>query len=98
MEQTRLVKANGAPVRTDMPVSEDRFVRLEREVSDMRVDNASLSTAVEHLAKAVDVLTVTVQGLRDAQNKARGALWLAVAAAGSIGALLMLGLKQMLGS
>lgn len=62
----------------------------------MRVDNASLSKSVEHLAKAVEVLTDTVQGLRDAQNKARGALWLAVAAAGSIGALLLLGVQQMI--
>jgi len=76
---------------------EDRMRELEAQVTDLRIDNAGLATSVEHLAGAVKTLTETVQDLRDAMNKGRGALWMAMLLAGGIGAALTTVLKRVFG-
>ena len=70
-----------------MTESDERVQKLEAEVTDLRISNATLSVAVEHLATAVKGLTETVQVLRDTLNQGRGALWLALLAGGSVSAL-----------
>lgn len=65
---------------------EARISDLEREVGDLRVCNASLSTSVDHLSGNVKELTVVVQQLRDAMNQSKGALWAITGAAGIVGA------------
>lgn len=55
---------------------------------DLKISNASLATSVEHLVKAVDALTLTVNTLRDTMNQGRGALWIMVGAAGLVSAIL----------
>jgi chromosome segregation ATPase len=75
----------------------ERIRALEREVTDLRVANQSLSNNIAHLTKAVDSLTEVVQGLRDTMNQGRGALWLAMATSGVIGALAVVIGKRILG-
>lgn len=70
-----------------MTESDERVEKLEAEVTNLRISNATLSVAVEHLATAVKGLTETVQVLRDTLNQGRGALWLALLAGGSVSAL-----------
>lgn len=77
---------------------QDTIARLERDVSDLRVANASLAAAVEHLATSVAALTQTVNVLRDTMNQGKGALWLIVAAAGGVGAAITMALKQVFGN
>ena len=78
-------------------VQEDRVRELEAQVTNLRVDNAGLATSVEHLAGAVKTLTETVQDLRDAMNKGRGALWMAMLLAGGIGAAVATVIKRIFG-
>lgn len=78
-------------------VQEDRVRELEAQVTNLRVDNAGLATSVEHLAGAVKTLTETVQDLRDAMNKGRGALWMAMLLAGGIGAAVATIIKRIFG-
>jgi NADPH:quinone reductase-like Zn-dependent oxidoreductase len=73
---------------------QDVIARLERDVVDLRVANASLASSVEHLALSVKALTETVTVLRDTMNQGKGALWLIVAAAGGVGAAITMALKQ----
>lgn len=79
-----------------MTESDERVQKLEAEVTNLRISNATLSVAVEHLATAVKGLTETVQILRDTLNQGRGALWLALLAGGSISALLMTFFRKMI--
>lgn len=79
-----------------MGEADERVRKLEDEVTNLRVSNAQLSVAVEHLAAAVASLTTTVQVLRDTLNQGRGALWLAMILGGSVGAFLMLVLRKIL--
>lgn len=67
-------------------MSDERLGELERKVTDLRITNATLAQSVEHLTVAVTALNDTVQILRDTMNKGRGALWLAMTAAGISGA------------
>jgi 6-phosphogluconate dehydrogenase (decarboxylating) len=73
----------------------ERVHHVERQVSDLRVANAALSASVEHLAKTVDVLNVTVQSLRDTINQGRGAIWVMVGAAGAVGAVIATMIKRL---
>ena len=68
-----------------MTESDERVQKLEAEVTNLRISNATLSVAVEHLATAVKGLTETVQVLRDTLNQGRCGLlsWRAVASARS---------------
>ncbi len=72
-----------------MTESDERVQKLEAEVTNLRISNATLSVAVEHLATAVKGLTETVQVLRDTLNQGRGALWLALLAGGGVSAFLI---------
>lgn len=73
----------------DFPVHHhERVHHVEQQVSDLRVANAALTKSVEHLAKTVDVLNLTVQSLRDTMNQGRGALWVIVGTAGALGAVI----------
>lgn len=70
---------------------------MERQVSDLRVSNAALSTSIEHLVKTVDALTQTVMTLRDTINQGRGALWVMIGAAGAVGAVVTILVKRVFG-
>jgi len=70
-----------------MDETSERVHKLESEVTNLRISNASLSMAVEHLAVAVKSLTATVEVLRDTLNQGRGAIWLAVLGGGGICAM-----------
>lgn len=101
MEQALLSKVNGSRAGAEAMASangqDTRIFELEREVGNLRVSNASLSTSVEHLAGAVETLTATVQELRDTMNQGRGALWLAMFLAGGVGAAVAMFFKRLFG-
>lgn len=69
---------------------------LERDISALRVANAELAMSVEHLSASVKALTETVSVLRDMMNQGKGALWLGVLAAGSVGAVVSTIVKKLL--
>jgi hypothetical protein len=77
-----------------MTEQDQTIAQLERDVTDLRIANATLAASVEHLAKSVIALTKTVEVLRDTMNQGKGALWLIVAAAGGVGAAITMALRQ----
>jgi hypothetical protein len=86
-----------SPEPIDQLGHHERVHHVERQVTDLRVANAALSSSVEHLAKTVDVLNVTVQSLRDTINQGRGAIWVMVGAAGAVGAVIATMIKRLFG-
>jgi NADPH-dependent curcumin reductase CurA len=70
---------------------------MEDRVRSLEIANAKLATSVEHLSSTVTILASTVQDLRDTMNQGRGALWIMMAAAGSIGAIIVTLAKKVLG-
>ena len=70
---------------------------MEDRVRSLEIANAKLATSVEHLSTTVTVLASTVQDLRDTMNQGRGALWLMMAAAGALGAIVVTFAKKLLG-
>lgn len=76
---------------------EQRIATLEGEVTDLRVANAKLAVSVEHLAKAVDALSLVVQTQRDTINQGRGVLVTLMFAAGAVGALITTVIKKVFG-
>lgn len=60
-------------------MSEQRIKDLEDHVADLRVANGQLTTSVEHLSKAVDSLTITVQTLNNTMQQGKGAARMALA-------------------
>lgn len=77
---------------------EARVSSLENEVTDLKVANAKLAISVEHLAKAVDALSIVVQTQRDALNQGRGILVTLMFAAGAVGAIVSTIVKRILGA
>lgn len=77
---------------------ENRIVSLESEVTDLKVANAKLAVSVEHLAKAVDALSLVVQTQRDTINQGRGVLVTLMFAAGAVGAVVSTVVKKLLGA
>jgi len=75
----------------------DRIRRMEQDLINARIANAELSSSVEHLTKAVDMLTITVATLRDTINQGRGAVWVIAAAAGTVGAFAGMLVKRVFG-
>lgn len=75
---------------------DERVRDLEKEIIALKVANAELSTSVEHLSTSVKALTETVGALRDMMNQGRGALWLGVLAAGSVGAIISTLVKRVI--
>lgn len=76
---------------------EDRILRLEGEVSDLKVELAKATTALSTTNKQLESLVGITGELRDALNKGRGAMWLIVGAAGAFGAVVTTMLKKFLG-
>jgi NADPH-dependent curcumin reductase CurA len=70
---------------------------MEDRVRALEIANAQLATSVEHLSRTVDTLATTVQTLRDTMNQGRGALWLMMGAAGSLGAIVVTLAKKLMG-
>lgn len=70
---------------------------MEDRVRSLEIANAKLATSVEHLSSTVTILASTVQDLRDTMNQGRGALWVMMAAAGSIGAIIVTLAEKVLG-
>lgn len=66
---------------------EDRILDLERDVTNLRVENAGLGKSVEHLSLSVEKLSEVVQELRDTMNKGRGALWILGSTAAGLGSI-----------
>lgn len=79
-------------------MSEERITSLEGEVTDLKVANAKLAVSVEHLAKAVDALSLVVQTQRDTINQGRGVLVTLMCAAGAVGALITTVVKRLFGA
>lgn len=77
---------------------EDRIGRLEATVSDLRVENAELTSAVTHLAGSVKGLDETVQSLRDTMNRGRGALWGIGGLASVLGGAAAIAAEKLLGN
>ena len=78
-------------------IEEARMKALEDRVTDLRIANGELAAIVSHLANTVSALDQTVQTLRDITNRGRGALWLAMIAAGGLGALAVAFVRKALG-
>jgi len=79
-------------------MSEERITSLEGEVTDLKIANAKLAVSVEHLAKAVDALSLVVQTQRDTINQGRGVLVTLMFAAGAVGALITTAVKRLFGA
>lgn len=79
-------------------MSEERITSLEGEVTDLKIANAKLAVSVEHLAKAVDALSLVVQTQRDTINQGRGVLVTLMFAAGAVGALITTVVKRLFGA
>lgn len=77
-------------------MNDDRFVRLEESVSQLREDKAALVASVEHLTDAVDKLTTTVETLSAAMNRGKGALWVIVGASTFLGGAISAGVNKLL--
>jgi uncharacterized protein YlxW (UPF0749 family) len=75
-------------------MSEDRIRQLEKHVGDLRVDNASLASSVQHLTNSVDELTASLKVLEASMNKGRGALWVIVAASTFLGGIVSAGINK----
>ena len=87
---------------------EDRVKALEERVSTLRAENAellatvrsmkeTLGTVRDDLKKDVERLTQTTGELTAVIERGRGALWIMVAAAGALGAILGGVAKKLLG-
>ena len=70
---------------------------MEDRVRSLEIANATLAANVEHLSETVRTLASTVNDLNNTMNKGRGALWLMMAVAGSIGAIIVTLAKKVLG-
>ena len=70
---------------------------MEDRVRSLEIANATLAANVEHLSKTVESLASVVNELNNTMNQGRGALWLAMAAAGSIGAVIATFAKKLFG-
>jgi len=70
---------------------------MEERVRDLEIANAALAVNITHLTNTVADLSRTVQDLRDTMNKGRGALWLALLAAGTIASIITTMAKKLLG-
>lgn len=79
-------------------MSEERITSLEGEVTDLKIANAKLAVSVEHLAKAVDALSLVVQTQRDTINQGRGVLVTLMFAASAVGALITTVVKRLFGA
>lgn len=79
-------------------MEDERLKDMERDISDLRVSNATLSSSVEHFSEAVKQLTATVGELRDTMNRGRGVLWAISGGAGLIGALGSFAASKLLGA
>jgi len=79
-------------------MSEERITSIEGEVTDLKIANAKLAVSVEHLAKAVDALSLVVQTQRDTINQGRGVLVTLMFAAGAVGALITTVVKRLFGA
>ena len=84
---------------------ETKVESLANLVTDLRlsherslISTQHLQNANEHLAGLVEELTRVVQDLRDTMNKGRGALWLAMSAAGGLGAFSVVILRRVFGA
>lgn len=77
-------------------MSDVRLDKIEAEVVALKVANASLVTAVEHLSDTLAKLDRTVDDLRDAMNRGRGALWVIVGASTFLGGAISAGVQKLL--
>lgn len=69
-------------------MSEERLKAVEDLVTNLRIENAKLSEAIEHLSTTVSSLTSVVQEIRDAMNKGKGAIWLFGVLSAAVGAFI----------
>lgn len=76
---------------------EDRILRLETEVVDLKVQLATATTELRTTNKQLEQLLDVVTELRDVANKSKGALWVIVGVAGTVGALATTVLKKVFG-
>ena len=65
---------------------EERLRDLEEKVTQLRIAQGEFAASASHLAATVERLERLVGILNDTMNKGRGALWLAMVAAGGLGA------------
>ena len=62
---------------------ESRVQELEYQLGELRTQTASVAASVEHLVKALDTMTTTVDELNNNMRFGRGAVWAGVALLGS---------------
>ena len=67
--------------------NDQRIMALEKLVSDMRVDQATMEVTMDGLKDVTARLTVTVDRLNSALNRASGALWVIGGVCGLCGML-----------
>lgn len=84
-------------MNTPEPVMQEALHAFDRDISDLRVSNAQLSTSVDNLVDKVNELSKTVASMNDTMNKGKGALWLIVLFAGSLGAAITTLIKKLAG-
>ncbi len=70
---------------------------MEDRVRSLEIANATLAANFEHLSETVRTLAATVNDLNNTMNKGRGALWLMMAVAGGLGAVVVTVVKKVLG-
>lgn len=68
-------------------IEEERIRDLEEKVTQLRIAQGEFATSAGHITAAVEKLEKVVNDLNDTMNKGRGALWLAMTAAGGLGAV-----------
>lgn len=77
-------------------MTDERIRALEAHVTDLRVDNASLSVSVQHLTASVEKLTNSLTELQAVMNKGRGALWVIVGVSTFLGGAISAGINKAL--
>jgi methyl-accepting chemotaxis protein len=70
---------------------------MEDRVRSLEIANATLAANVEHLSETVKTLASTVNDLNNTMNQGRGALWLMMAVAGGLGAVVVTVAKKVMG-
>lgn len=76
-------------------IEEERMRDLEEKVTQLRITQGEFATSARHITTAVEELRKLVADLNNTMNRGRGALWMAMTAAGAFGAVLTTVVKRL---